>query len=112
LERGRALDRVCTQGVAGRLGISPGEGLSRALLDGVLDDFTSADLTQASLGNTDLTGVRWSPPGTSWPPEVDVAALLARSDEVKPGGGVLVVRRRGMAWPSSAGERHRQVYYW
>ena len=86
------------QGVAGRLGISPTEGLAEALLDGALDDFTSADLTHTSLADADLTGVRWSLPGTIWPPGTDVKALLARSEEVEP-GGVLVITRRGMAWP-------------
>jgi hypothetical protein len=98
-ERSRALGRVCAQGVAGRLGISPPEGLAEALLDDVMDDFTSADLTYASLADTDLTGVRWSLSGTIWPPETDVKALLARSEEVGTGGGVLVVKRRAMAWP-------------
>ena len=99
LERSRALDRVCAQGVAGRLGISPTEGLAEALLDGALDDFTSADLTRTSLADADLTGVRWSLPGTSWPPGTDVKALLARSEEAESGGGVLVVTRRGMVSP-------------
>jgi hypothetical protein len=54
LERSRALDRVCAQGVAARLGILPAEGLAEA--------------------------------------------PLARSEEVEPGGGVLVVKRRGVAW--------------
>ena len=99
LERSRALDRVCARGVAGRLGISPTEGLAEALLDGAMDDFTSADLTYASLAYADLTGVRWSLSGTVWPPETDVKALLARSEEVETGSGVLVVKRRGMAWP-------------
>ena len=98
LVRSRALDRVCAQGVAGRLGISRAQGLAQALLDGVMDDFTNADLTYASLPGTDLTGVRWSLSGTIWPPETDVKALLARSEQVAPGGGVLVVTRRGMAW--------------
>jgi len=95
-ERSRALDRVCARGVAGRLGISPTEGLAAALLDGAMDDFTSADLTYASLADADLTGVRWSLSGSIWPPETDVKALLARSEKVGTGGGVLVVRRR--AW--------------
>jgi hypothetical protein len=99
LERSRALDRVCAQGVAERLGISSTEGLAEALLDGAIDDFTTADLTYASLVDADLTGVRWSPSGTIWPPETDVKALLARSEEIGTGGGVLVVKRRGMAWP-------------
>jgi hypothetical protein len=98
-ERCRALDRVCVQGVAGRLGIAPMEGLVEALLDGAMDDFTSADLTNVGLADPDLTGVRWSLSGTIWPPETDVKALLARSEEVGTGGGVLVITRRGMAWP-------------
>jgi hypothetical protein len=60
LVRSRALDRVCAQGMAGRLGVSLTEGLAEELLDGAMDDFTSADLTHASLANADLTGVRWS----------------------------------------------------
>jgi hypothetical protein len=97
LVRSRALDRVCAQGVAGRLGISPSEGLAQALLDSALDDFTSADLTYASLAGADLTGVHWSLSGTIWPPEIDLKALLTRSEQVEP-GGVLVVTRRGRAW--------------
>lgn len=94
-ERSRALDRVCAQGVAGRLGISPTEGLADALLDGAMDDFTSADLTYASLADSDLTGVRWSLSGTIWPPETDVKALLAQSEQAEPGSGILVVTRQG-----------------
>jgi hypothetical protein len=95
-ERSRALDRVWAQCVAGRLGISPTDGLAEALLEGALDDFASAYLTHASLADADLTGVRWSLSGTIWPPKTDVKALLARSEEVEPGGGVLMVTRRGM----------------
>ena len=80
--------------MADRLGISPAKGLAEALLDGALDDFTSADLTHASLADADLTGVRWSVPGTTWPPGTDVKALLARSEQAEP-GGVLVVTHRG-----------------
>jgi hypothetical protein len=101
VERSRALDRVCAQRAASRLGISPAEGLARALLDGAMDDFTSADLTYASLADADLTGVRWSLSGTMWPPGTDVKALLARSEQVGPDGGVLVVTRRGVMWPQS-----------
>jgi hypothetical protein len=97
-ERSRALDRVCALGVTGRLGISPTDGLAEALLDGALDDFTSADLTHTSLADADLTGVRWSLSETMWPTGTDVKALLARSEEVEP-GGVLVVTRRGMVSP-------------
>jgi hypothetical protein len=55
-KRSRALDRACVRGAAGRLGILPVKGLAEALLDGAMDDFTSADLTYASLAGTDLTG--------------------------------------------------------
>ena len=82
--------------MAGRLGISPTERLAEALLDGGMDDFTNADLTHASLAGADLTGVRWSLSGTIWPRETDVKALLARSEKVQTGAGVLVVKRR--AW--------------
>jgi hypothetical protein len=67
-----------------------------ALAAGVLDDFTSADLTCAGLADADLTGVRWSLTGTAWPPGTDIRALLARS--VAQPGGVLVFTRRGMMW--------------
>jgi hypothetical protein len=97
-KRSRALDRVCVQGAAGRLGILPAERLAEALLDGAMDDFTSADLTYASLAGTDLTGVRWSLSGTTWPPGTNVKALLARSEQAGP-GDVLVVTHRGIAWP-------------
>jgi hypothetical protein len=103
LARGRsgALDRVCAQGVADRLGISPAKGLAEALLDGTLDDFTSADLTHAGLADADLTGVRWSLPGTTWPPGTDVKVLLARSEQAGP-GGVLVVTHRGRMRPPNS----------
>ena len=105
IERARALDRLCGQGLAGRLGIALAEGLAQALLDGAMDDFTSADLTYASLSDPGLTdarladsyliGVRWSLSGTIWPPGTDITALLARSQELDPGSGVLVVKHRG-----------------
>ena len=59
-----------------------------------MDDFTRADLTYASLADADLTGVRWSLSGTIWPLRPTSKALLARSEEVETGGGVLVVKRR------------------
>jgi hypothetical protein len=59
---------VCAQGAAGRLGTWPAKGLEEALLDGAMDDFTSADLRYASLDGTDLTGLRWSLARTTWPP--------------------------------------------
>lgn len=96
LEYTRAMDRVCAQGLAGRLGITTAQGLAQAVVDGGLDDFTSADLTCASLVDADLTGVHWSLTGTAWPPGTDIGALLARS-QAQP-GGVLVLRHRGMMW--------------
>jgi hypothetical protein len=98
LKRSRALDRVCAQNLAGRLGIAQSAGLARAVLAGAMDDFTNSDLTHASLADADLTGIRWSLAGTCWPPGTDVKALLARSEEVQPGGGVLMFTRRGMMW--------------
>jgi hypothetical protein len=98
LKRSRALDRVCAQNLAGRLNIAQAEGLAEAVLEGAVDDFTNSDLTYASLADADLTGLRWSLPGTSWPPGTDVKALLADSEEVQPGSGVLVFTRRGMMW--------------
>ena len=95
-ERSHALNRVCALGVAGRLGLGSAVGLAQALLDGALDDFTTADLTHALLAEADLTGVRWSLAGTTWPPEIHVKTLLARSREAEP--GVYVVTRRGMMW--------------
>jgi hypothetical protein len=98
LKRSCALDRVCGQNLAGRLSIAQAEGLAKAVLEGAVDDFTNSDLTYASLADADLTGLRWSLPGTSWPPGTDVKALLADSEEVQPGSGVLVFTRRGMMW--------------
>jgi len=69
--------------------------MAQALTDGALDDFTSADLTWANLADADLTGMRWSLTGTTWPPGTDMRALLARSQAQD---GVLVFNRRGMMW--------------
>jgi hypothetical protein len=98
LKRSRALDRVCAQTLAGRLDIAQAEGLAEAVLEGAMDDFTNSDLTHASLADADLAGVRWSLAGTIWPPGTNVKALLARSEEVQPGSGVLVFTRRRMMW--------------
>jgi hypothetical protein len=96
LARARAMRRVCGQGLASRLGMATADGLAEAIIDGALDDFTSADLTGASLAEADLTGMRWSLTGTTWPPGTDIKALLARS-ETQP-GGVLMFRHRGTMW--------------
>jgi hypothetical protein len=98
LKRSCALARVCAQNLAGRLGIAQAEGLAEAVLEGAMDDFTNSDLAHAGLADADLTGVRWSLSGTIWPPGTNVKALVARSEEVRPGSGVLVFTRRGMMW--------------
>jgi hypothetical protein len=95
-ERTRTMDRICVQGLAARLGITMTQGLADAVIDGALDDFTSADLTRARLADADLTGVRWSLTGTVWPPGTDIKALLARSETYP--GDVLVLRHRGTMW--------------
>jgi hypothetical protein len=95
-ERALTLDRVCAQGLAGRLGIATADGLAQALTDGALDDFTNADLSRASLADADLTGVCWSLTGTAWPPGTDIRALKARSQAQ--GGGVFAFGHRGMMW--------------
>jgi hypothetical protein len=71
--------------VGGALGLQQVEGLAAALLDGALDDFTSADLARADLTGHDLTGIRWSDWGTIWPPGTDTSELRARSQEIAPG---------------------------
>lgn len=58
----------------------------------LLDDFTEADLSAADLRGIDLTAVRWSDPGTRWPPGFDLADLRSRSDESPVGSGTYVVR--------------------
>jgi hypothetical protein len=82
--------------VVGRaLGIGQVEGLAAALLDGALDDFTHADLARADFTGRDLTGVRWSDSGTTWPPGTDVERLRARSREVGHGTGIYVIASPG-----------------
>jgi len=77
--------------VGSALGLSPGlspglaAGLATALLEGALDDFTHADLARADLAGRDLTGIRWSEQGTTWPPGTDTDELRARSQEIAPG---------------------------
>ncbi len=75
------------------LGIDPSgsRGLSRALKDGVLDDFTTADLRNTDLQTANLQGVYWSSWGTRWPPGFDVERLMHVSREVDPGSGVFRV---------------------
>ncbi|MFH8399685.1 hypothetical protein ACH4E9_19890 [Streptomyces anulatus] len=61
-------------------------------LHALLDDFVTADLSDADLAGIDLTGVHWSELGTQWPAGLDVEALKARSEETFPGSGTWVVR--------------------
>ena len=68
-----------------------GTGLAAALLEGVLDDFTRADLAHADLTGRNLTGIRWSDWGTTWPPGTDTGALRAQSQEVGDGNGIFVI---------------------
>ncbi|KOV93758.1 hypothetical protein [Streptomyces sp. NRRL B-3648] len=58
----------------------------------LLDDFTTADLSNAVLTSRDLSGVHWSEHGTQWPPTLDVEKLKARSDETPPRSGTWIVR--------------------
>lgn len=67
------------------------EGLAAALLDGILDDFTHADLTDVDLAEADLAGIHWSEHGTRWPPGTDVEDLRRKSRETAPNSGVYVL---------------------
>jgi hypothetical protein len=104
---GRALDparmiaHLTAVTVGDVLGVGQPEGLAVALLDGMLDDFTQADLSRADLGGLILAGVRWSESGTVWPSGTDVDALRARSREVTPGTGIYVI-----AGPGDGSDRH------
>jgi uncharacterized protein YjbI with pentapeptide repeats len=60
---------------------------------GVLHDFTEADLSAVDLTGVDLEGVRWSERGTRWPASMDVDQLRRVSRETEPGAGVYVVTR-------------------
>lgn len=81
----RDLARQTALMVGGILDLQQVEGLSAALLEGALDDFTHADLSLTDLAGRDLTGIRWSDQGTTWPPGIDTDELRARSQEIAPG---------------------------
>ncbi|MGK5728917.1 hypothetical protein [Streptomyces sp. URMC 124] len=66
--------------------------LDKDSLDALLDDFTTADLSNANLTGIDLSGIRWSEHTTQWPSTNDIEDLKARSDETPPGSGTWVVR--------------------
>ena len=73
------------------LGIEHLDGLTDALLNGALDDFSQADLSRADLDHIDLMGIHWSVSGTRWPPSLDVEALIQQSEETEPGSGIYVI---------------------
>ncbi|MGY4974206.1 hypothetical protein ACWGCC_34205 [Streptomyces nigrescens] len=58
----------------------------------MLEDFTSADLTEVDFADVDLTGVRWSEDGTRWPIEMSTETLKAMSEEDPEGSGIYVIR--------------------
>ncbi|MFI8194871.1 hypothetical protein ACIF8T_40330 [Streptomyces sp. NPDC085946] len=58
----------------------------------LLDDFTTANLSDTNLTSVDLSGVHWSEHNTQWPPTIDVENLKTRSDETPPGSGIWIVR--------------------
>jgi hypothetical protein len=66
--------------------------LSQASLHTLLNDFTTADLSDANLTGIDLSGVHWSEHGTRWPPAIDVEDLKVCSDETPPDSGTWIVR--------------------
>jgi hypothetical protein len=68
-------------------------GLTDALFQGALDDFSQADLSEANVAQIDMAGVRWSVSKTRWPAGLDVGAVIERSEEVTPGSGVYVIKR-------------------
>jgi hypothetical protein len=70
-----------------------GRGVGVLLAAGGLDDFTTADLADATLAGVRLDGIHWSVWGTRWPPGFDSERLKAESREVDPGSGVYLVER-------------------
>lgn len=89
----RELASVLAGALSDSLGTEQPDGLADALLDGALDDFSQADLSESDLARIFLTGVRWSMPGTRWPPAL-VDTLMRQSEETEPGSGTYVVTRR------------------
>lgn len=53
-------------------------------LDLALSDFTEADLREVDLAGLPLTGIRWSPATTRWPPDWQTQ-IESRSEEIEPG---------------------------
>ncbi|WP_406429209.1 hypothetical protein [Streptomyces sp. NBC_00147] len=96
-----ALSHCLDRTVSSSLGLEGTEGLSGALLEGVLDDFTGADLRGLGLTDLHLVGMRWSS-GTRWPQHIDREWLSRRSRETPPGSGIFTVLRPR---PGSGGVR-------
>lgn len=88
-----ALDHDLGLPAARVLGLDPaaGQGLGTLLAEGGLDDFTTADLSNAELLGVQLDGVYWSMWGTRWPPSLNIEWLKARSREVDQGSGIYIV---------------------
>ena len=95
LARALALAHQTALVIGDALGIRQTESLAAALLEGVLDDFTRADLAHADLTGRDLTGIRWSDWGTTWPPGTDTDALRTQSREVSDASGIYVITGPG-----------------
>ncbi|MEV6171344.1 hypothetical protein AB0L99_24295 [Streptomyces sp. NPDC051954] len=89
--RARALADDVALEAGRRLDLPDTAGLADALLDGVLDDFTRADLTDVDLDEADLAGIHWSERGTRWPLGTDIEDLRRRSQETAPNSGVHVL---------------------
>ncbi|GAB2910008.1 hypothetical protein [Streptomyces mayteni] len=66
--------------------------ITESSAEAFLNDFTTSDLRNANLAESDLSGIRWSEIGTLWPPMVNLADLKSRSEEIPTRSGVYVVR--------------------
>ncbi|WP_370105541.1 hypothetical protein [Streptacidiphilus sp. BW17] len=74
------------------LGLPRGGWIGALLTDGVLDDFTKADLASVDMTGLDLSGVRWSHQGTIWPPGQE-DRIRRVSQKAEPGSDIWVVIR-------------------
>ncbi|MET9792095.1 MULTISPECIES: hypothetical protein [Streptomyces] len=91
----RALLEIRTNQVRRALDQAVGRPLPGTEDEGViefLNDFTKADLRQATLVDVDLSGILWSEYGTQWPTSLDVEELKRQSEETPPGSKVWIVR--------------------
>jgi uncharacterized protein YjbI with pentapeptide repeats len=73
------LSALCDREVGRLLGLPNPEGIGALVRQGVLHDFTEADLSAVDLTGVDLEGVRWSERGTRWPASMDVDQLRGRA---------------------------------